>query len=186
MSKMNQEKRAMATSGSNGGQFAKRIHGQGKPMYWLCLSLTLLLADQISKQVVSIALAYEERIPVMPFFAWVHRHNSGAAFSFLADAGGWQRPFFIGLALVFSLVLSYWLWRSPRVMSYRLGLSAIIGGSLGNALDRFRLGYVEDFLDFYYAQGHWPSFNLADVWIVCGAALLIWVDVRGQSGHRRA
>jgi signal peptidase II len=97
----------------------------------------------------------------------------GAAFSFLADVGGWQQPLFIGLALVISILLVYWLWRSPRVLSYRLALSAILGGALGNVADRLRLGYVEDFLDFHYAQWHWPSFNLADVWIFLGVALYL-------------
>ena len=99
--------------------------------------------------------------------------------------GGWQQPLFIGLALVISILLVYWLWRSPRVLSYRLALSAILGGALGNVADRLRLGYVEDFLDFHYAQWHWPSFNLADVWIFLGVALFIWAEIRHQPGSRR-
>ncbi|MCK5531412.1 MAG: signal peptidase II, partial [Halopseudomonas aestusnigri] len=90
-----------------------------------------------------------------------------------------------GLALVISILLVYWLWRSPRVLSYRLALSAILGGALGNVADRLRLGYVEDFLDFHYAQWHWPSFNLADVWIFLGVALFIWAEIRHQPGSRR-
>jgi|TARA_R110002072_G_scaffold222709_1_gene379809 signal peptidase II len=87
--------------------------------------------------------------------------------------------------LVISTLLVYWLWRSPSVLSYRLALSAILGGALGNVADRLRLGYVEDLLDFHYAQWHWPSFNLADVWIVLGAALFIWAEIRHQPGSRR-
>lgn len=78
-------------------------------MYWLWLSLLLLLADQISKYLVRTTLANEESVPIMSFFNWVHRHNTGAAFSFLADAGGWQQPLLIGLALIVSMVLLFWL-----------------------------------------------------------------------------
>ena len=168
-----------------GSQIAEGDYGPSKAMYWLWLSLLMLLADQVSKYLVSATLVYEDSVPVTSFFNWVHRHNTGAAFSFLANADGWQQPFLIGLALVFSLVLLYWLWRSPRVLSYRLALSALLGGALGNAVDRLRLGYVEDFLDFHYAQWHWPSFNLADVWIFLGAALLIWSEIRGQPDSLR-
>lgn len=168
-----------------GRRLAEKAHEPGKAMRWLWLSLLLLLADQGSKYLASSMLMYGESVSATPFFNWVHRHNTGAAFSFLADAGGWQQPFLIGLALVISVLLVYWLWRSPRVLSYRLALSAILGGALGNVADRLRLGYVEDFLDFYYAQWHWPSFNLADVWIVLGAALFIWADMRHQPGSRR-
>ena len=159
---------------------AEKDREPGKITYWLGLSLLLFLVDQLSKYLASFMLPYGESVAVTSFFNWSHRHNSGAAFSFLADAGGWQQPLFIGLALVISVLLVYWLWRSPSVLSYQLALSAILGGALGNAVDRLRLGYVEDFLDFYYAQWHWPSFNLADVWIFLGAALFIWAEVRHQ------
>ncbi|MAM60008.1 MAG: signal peptidase II [Maritimibacter sp.] len=155
----------------------KAMTGSGG-LRWLWLSLVLLLADQGSKYLASTKLAYGESVPVTPFFNWVHWHNTGAAFSFLADAGGWQRPFLIGLALVVSAALVYWLWRAPRLLGYRLGLSSILGGALGNVVDRARLGYVEDYLDFHYAQWHWPAFNLADVWIILGAALLLWAELK--------
>ena len=169
----------------HGRRLAEKAREPGKAMRWLWLSLLLLFADQASKYMASTMLAYGENVPVTPFFNWVHRHNTGAAFSFLADVGGWPQPLFVGLALVISILLVYWLWRSPRVLSYRLALSAILGGALGNAADRLRLGYVEDFLDFHYAQWHWPSFNRADVWIVLGAFLFIWAEIRHQPGSQR-
>lgn len=168
-----------------GSRLAEKAHEPGKAMRWLWLSLLLLFVDQASKYLASTMLAHGESVPAAPFFNWVHRHNTGAAFSFLADVGGWQQPLFIGLALVISILLVYWLWRSPRVLSYRLALSAILGGALGNVADRLRLGYVEDFLDFHYAQWHWPSFNLADVWIFLGVAIFIWAEIRHQPGSRR-
>lgn len=153
-------------------------------MHWLWLSLLLLLLDQASKYAASISIGYGKSVPVTSYFSWVHRHNPGAAFSFLADAGGWQQPFFIGLALAVSAALVYWLWRSPPVVHYRLALSAVLGGALGNVMDRLRFGYVEDFIDFHYLQWHWPSFNLADVWIILGAALLVWTENRAGSCRR--
>ena len=161
-----------------GSRLAEKGREPGKAMRWLWLSLLLLLADQTSKYLASATLAYGESVPVTSFFNWVHRHNTGAAFSILAGAGGWQKPLLVGLTLIISILLVYWLWRSPSVLSCRIALSAILGGALGNVMDRLRLGYVEDFLDFHYAQWHWPSFNLADVWIFLGVALFIWAQAR--------
>lgn len=166
-------------------QAAEQGREPGRAMHWLWLSLLLLLVDQASKYLARVMLAYGENVPVTSFFNWTHRHNPGAAFSFLANAGGWQQTFLIGLALVISVLLVYWLWRSPRILSYRLALSVILGGALGNVMDRLRLGYVEDFLDFHYAHWHWPSFNLADVWIVVGAILFIWTEIRQSPDKRR-
>ncbi|HCI3983641.1 signal peptidase II [Pseudomonas kurunegalensis] len=168
-----------------GSRLAEQDHERKNAMRWLWLSLLLLCVDQASKYTASTMLEYGESVLVTSFFNWVHRHNTGAAFSFLADGGGWQQPLFIGVALLVSILLVYWLWRSPRVLSYRLALSAILGGALGNVADRLRMGYVEDFLDFHYAQWHWPSFNLADVWIVFGAALIIWAEMRHQPDSQR-
>ena len=164
---------------------AEQARGSRKALHWLWLSLLLLGVDQASKYIARSTLAYGESSYVTSFFNWTHRHNPGAAFSFLANAGGWQQPFLIGLALVISVLLVYWLWRSPRILSYRFALSAILGGALGNVMDRLRLGYVEDFLDFHYAHWHWPSFNLADVWIVVGAILFIWTEIRQSPDKRR-
>src|SRR5690606_42139666 len=97
-----------------GSRRAAKPHEPRKAMRWLWLSLLLLFVDQASKYPASTMLAHGESVPAAPFFNWVHRHNTGAAFSFLADVGGWQQPLFIGLALVISILLVYWLWRSPR------------------------------------------------------------------------
>lgn len=145
---------------------------------WLWLSFALLILDQATKYVASTHLNYGDRVYVTGFFNWTHLHNTGAAFSFLADAGGWQQPFLITLALVVSVALVYWLWRTPQGLACRLGLSTLLGGALGNLVDRVLRGHVVDYLDFHYAHWHWPAFNLADVWITTGAALLIWADMK--------
>jgi len=110
--------------------------------------------------------------PLTPFFNLVHFWNTGAAFSFLADAGGWQRYFFIVIALVVSMVLALVL-RKTRANSEALGYSLILGGAVGNLIDRAFRGHVIDYLDFYWQSWHWPAFNLADTSIVGGAAMLI-------------
>lgn len=141
---------------------------------WLGLSLVMLLLDQATKYAASTYLAYGERRAVTEFFSWIHLHNTGAAFSFLADAGGWQRGFLIGVPIVISVMLLGWLWSGGTSKGQAIALSAILGGALGNLTDRLLRGHVVDFLDVHYAQYHWPAFNLADVWITTGAALLIW------------
>ena len=145
---------------------------------WLGLSLALLLVDQAAKYAASTYLDYGERRAVTEFFSWTHLHNTGAAFSFLADAGGWQRAFLIGVAVVISAFLLRWLWRGVTSQGQTIALSAILGGALGNLTDRLLRGHVVDFLDFHYAQYHWPAFNLADVWITTGAALLMWAHAQ--------
>ena len=145
---------------------------------WLGLAIALLLVDQATKYAASTYLNYGERRAVTGFFSWTHLHNTGAAFSFLADAGGWQRTFLIGVAVVISALLLRWLWRGVASQGRQIALSAILGGALGNLTDRLLRGHVVDFLDFHYAQYHWPAFNLADVWITTGAASLMWVHTK--------
>ena len=111
-------------------------------------------------------------IPLTAVFNLVHFWNTGAAFSFLADAGGWQRYFFIVIALIVSMVLALIL-RKPRANSEALGYSLILGGAVGNLIDRAFRGHVIDYLDFYWQSWHWPAFNLADIGIVGGATMLI-------------
>ena len=145
---------------------------------WLWLTFALLVVDQVTKYAASIYLDYGERRAVTEFFNWTLLHNTGAAFSFLADAGGWQRAFLIGVAVVISASLLGWLWRGVTSQGQTIALSAILGGALGNLTDRLLRGHVVDFLDFHYAQYHWPAFNLADVWITTGAALLMWAHAQ--------
>ena len=141
---------------------------------WLGLAALVLIADQITKYVVTRTFSLYESVEVTPFFNLVLVHNRGAAFSFLSNAGGWQRGFFIGIALVASVWIS-WLIRKHRAETiFCLALSLILGGALGNVIDRILFGAVVDFLDFHAYGYHWPAFNVADMGISCGAALLIW------------
>ena len=144
------------------------------PWVWLGLTTIVILLDWYSKQLVSDAL---ELYRPQEVFSWLNitlAHNYGAAFSFLSDAGGWQRWFFIVLASGVSLVLLVWLLRLPRKeWLTALGLSLILGGAIGNLVDRIQLGYVVDFIDVYYKNWHYPAFNVADSAITCGVILLL-------------
>lgn len=142
------------------------------PWRWWTLALAIASADQALKSAIAGSLPVGTVIPLAPFFNLVHFWNTGAAFSFLADAGGWQRYFFIVIALVISMVLALIL-REPRANSEALGYSLILGGAVGNLIDRSLRGHVIDYLDFYWQSWHWPAFNLADIGIVGGAAMLI-------------
>ncbi len=142
---------------------------------WLWLTALIFALDLATKFWVSSTLSLYEVIPVNSFFNIVLAHNSGAAFSFLADAGGWQRWFFTAIALLVSVVIVVWLKRLPvNEKLQAVGLASILGGALGNVFDRIVHGYVVDFLDFHYKSYHWPAFNVADMAIMLGAALLIW------------
>jgi len=125
-------------------------------------------------------LQYGEGIALTSFFNLVHARNTGAAFSFLANEGGWQRFFFIGIATAASILIVYLLRKHAEERGFCLALSLVLGGALGNLIDRVRFGYVVDFLDFYYAGWHFPAFNVADSAISIGAALLIWDSLRSQ------
>lgn len=142
---------------------------------WLGLSALLIVADQWSKAWATASLVYRQSVPVIDgFWNWTLVHNYGAAFSFLSDAGGWQRWFFGSLALVISGVLAVLLARTPRA-DWRTALpfALVIAGALGNLVDRVRFGYVVDFVDWYAGSYHWPAFNVADSAIVVGAVLLV-------------
>lgn len=147
--------------------------GPGFAGYWIALAL--LLADQAAKYWVHEYTPYAWSQPVLGNFNLVHVWNYGAAFSFLADAGGWQRFFFGGVALVVSAWLIFML-RKPLPKPELLGYAVILGGALSNGLDRALRGYVVDFLDFHAWGWHWPAFNFADMGIVCGAVLLVFAS----------
>ncbi|BAN35939.1 lipoprotein signal peptidase [Sulfuricella denitrificans skB26] len=138
------------------------------------LSVVIVLLDQLSKQWVLQSLVFGEVIAVMPSFNLVLAYNSGAAFSFLAGAGGWQRGFFSGVAVVAAVVIVYLLRKHRGERLFSLALAMILGGAIGNLMDRILLGHVVDFLDFYVQGYHWPAFNVADMAITGGAGLLIW------------
>ena len=147
---------------------------------WLALSALLAVLDQLSKYVMTRVLVFGNGIEVTPFFNLALVYNRGAAFSFLSSASGWQRELFIAIALIASGWVVYLLRRYPRQTLFCFALSLILGGAVGNVIDRLLLGVVVDFLDFHLAGYHWPAFNIADSAITCGAALLIWDGLRPQ------
>ena len=141
---------------------------------WLGLSLLAVVLDQLSKLAVSGSMQLYQSIPIMPYFKLTYVHNTGAAFSFLSDAGGWQRWFFAGLAIVISAVITVWLSRLKQHETLlAVALSLVLGGAIGNLIDRLAYGYVIDFLDVYYQSWHWPAFNIADSAITLGVILML-------------
>ena len=149
-------------------------------LIWLILSGLIILFDWISKQWALSSLEYMQPIEVIPgFWNWTLVHNRGAAFSFLASAGGWQQWLFSGLAVIISAVCIVMLKKASR-SDWRtaLPLALIVGGALGNLIDRIRFGYVVDFVHWYYGSFHWPVFNLADSAISIAAVMLIVLSFR--------
>lgn len=146
------------------------------PMYrWLWISLLVIALDQLSKIMADQLLSYAQPVEVMPMFNLTLLYNKGAAFSFLASAGGWQRWFFLVLTLLVSAFIFNWLRKlKPHQLMQMVSLSLILGGALGNLIDRAIYGHVIDFIDVYYQQYHWPAFNIADSAISIGAVLLIY------------
>ena len=154
---------------------------QKSGLIWLVLSLLLFAVDYITKAVVVANMKLYESIEILPIFNFTYMHNYGAAFSFLSDAGGWQRWFFSSIAVVISLLLTYWLKKLPAKNWVICGAySMVIGGAIGNLVDRLVHGYVVDFLHFYYQDWHYPAFNVADIAIVCGAGLLLLDAFTGE------
>ncbi|MEW6676469.1 MAG: signal peptidase II [Pseudomonadota bacterium] len=146
---------------------------------WLWLAGLVLLLDQLTKVwVMDSLVAYQDVIPLTGFFNLVHVHNTGAAFSLFADQPGWQRFFFIVLAGIATVVILYLLKKTRGQPLFNAALALILGGAVGNLIDRVLYGHVIDFLDFYVGTWHWPAFNVADSGITVGAALLIWDSFR--------
>ena len=140
---------------------------------WLGLSAVVVALDLLTKHWIQISLAYGEHVPVTSFFDLVLFHNEGAAFSFLAGAGGWQRFLFSGIAIVASVIIIQLLRKHPERTLFCLGLSLVLGGALGNLYDRVTLGYVVDFIFLHYRTFYWPAFNIADSAISAGVVLLL-------------
>jgi len=140
---------------------------------WFAIALAIVVADQATKWLVLESLAPGQRIAVLPFFDLVLVFNKGASFSFLADAGGWQRPLFIGIAAVAAVVVSVMLVRDPDKRLLCTGLALILGGALGNVWDRIAYGHVVDFVLLHAGGWHWPAFNVADSAISVGAVIVI-------------
>lgn len=144
-------------------------------LVWLALSTVLILLDQWTKHMATTNLVMGESVSFIDgFWSWTLAHNTGAAFSFLANSGEWAHWFFVAMKIAVSLVLAVLLFRMPRSRwKDALPYALIIAGALGNLVDRFRFGFVVDFIEWYYKDYHWPVFNIADSCIVAGAALLI-------------
>ena len=141
---------------------------------WYLLACLIVVIDQLTKYWVSSVFSYGETLELLPVLNLTLVHNLGAAFSFLSDAGGWQRWFFAIVSSVVSIVLVVWLYRlSARQTLLATALALVLGGAVGNLWDRVILGYVIDFVDVHYQQYHWPAFNIADAAITLGAILLI-------------
>jgi signal peptidase II len=154
---------------------ASLMQSRANALSWLALSAAMIALDQLSKWLAVANLQFQQPVSVIPgFWNWTLTHNTGAAFSFLASAGGWQHGFFIALALLISTVLVVGLKRTAR-HEWRTALpfALIIAGALGNVIDRIRFGYVIDFVQWYWKGFYWPVFNVADSCIVVGAMLML-------------
>lgn len=153
---------------------ARRGNTEGLGLiHWLAIALVLVLADQFTKILVIGSFELGEGQAVTGFFNLVRVHNAGAAFSFLAGASGWQRWFFTALGLVAAVVIVWMLRNHPGKRLFCFALACVLGGAVGNVIDRVLYGYVVDFVDFHWAGMHFPAFNVADSAITVGAACLI-------------
>jgi signal peptidase II len=154
-------------------------------LLWLFLLATLVIVlDQVTKALASANLEYGVPNAVFPGFDLLLAHNTGAAFSFFADAGGWQRWGLAGIAVVASIFITVWLLRLPRTqLLLGAALACILGGALGNLYDRVMLGYVVDFISVYYGSWRFATFNIADVALNIGAFLIVIDIFRGKPGH---
>ena len=170
------ERGAAAVPGSNAGR-AER----GGALRWLWCSLAIVIVDQSTKLAAVEMLEPGSSVELLSTLDLVLAYNTGAAFSFLSTAGGWQRWLFIGLALAISAFIFHWLRSLPRHARWLpLALSLILGGALGNVIDRVHIGAVVDFIDFHVGEWHWPAFNVADTAICIGAALLVLSMFRSE------
>ncbi|RUM94651.1 MAG: signal peptidase II [Thiothrix sp.] len=149
---------------------------------WLWLSGLVIMLDQATKLAADRLLTFHSPVTVIPnFFNFTLAYNEGAAFSFLSDVGGWQRWFFTVLAVVVSVVLIFWIKNLSRQERWTAAaLSLILGGAIGNVIDRVLYGHVIDFIQWYYHSFYWPSFNIADSAISVGAAILIFQTLFGH------
>ena len=152
---------------------------------FLWITVAIVIADQVTKYFALKHLMRSE-IAITPFLNFALAFNTGAAFSFLSDAGGWQNLFFVGVAAVVSIIILFMIRRlGANDLQVAVALMLVLGGAIGNVIDRVRYGYVVDFIDVYYRSWHWPTFNIADSAITIGAILLV-MDALGITFRRRA
>ncbi|MBU6504714.1 MAG: lipoprotein signal peptidase [Betaproteobacteria bacterium] len=147
---------------------------------WSLLAAVVALLDQLSKAAVISWMGHQHLVRINDFFDLVLAHNQGAAFSFLADAGGWQRSFFSVIALAAIVFIGILIFRHPSQPRFCFGLTLIMGGALGNLIDRMRWGTVTDFIQWHVAQHYWPAFNLADSAITLGVVVLLWDGLKAR------
>ena len=151
-------------------------------LIWLWLSALVIVIDQVTKRVVDTTMQLYQSIELIPYFQLTYLRNQGAAFSFLSSAGGWQRWFFIGLAVIASVFICFWLKKLNRNQRWEaIAWSLVLGGALGNLIDRILYGYVIDFLDVYVGDWHWPAFNVADSAITVGVVMLLIDSLKPQT-----
>jgi len=148
---------------------------------FLWISLLVVVLDQLTKQAALASLPFHQIVDVLPGFDWYLTFNTGAAFSFLSDAGGWQRWFFTVTTIIISTVILFWIKRVPEDEKMTaVSLCLILGGALGNLIDRIYLGYVIDYIQVWLGSYPWPAFNIADAAISVGAAILILSSFTGS------
>ena len=152
---------------------------------WLLVSLAIVVADLATKAWVSAAFAPGEVLEITPFFNMVLMHNTGAAFSFLAGAGGWQRWFFTAITIAISIAIVVMLRRRQDEIPLAPALALVLGGALGNLWDRLTLGHVVDFVQLHAAGYYWPAFNVADSAITVGVVVLVWDSLRARATPAR-
>ena len=176
VSSVAQPESALSPAGSSRSGQAARSGKRGWFLGWLVLAGLVGGLDQFTKAWVVELFREGERLPVTGFFNLVLLYNPGASFSFLAGAGGWQRWLFAVLAVVISIWLVIMLYRQALDKPQSVAVALILGGAVGNVIDRIRIGAVVDFLDFYVADWHWPAFNVADSAICVGVAFMLWLQ----------
>ena len=153
---------------------------------WTWLAVVVVVLDQLTKYIASTSLEMHTPVAVMPMFNWTLMHNPGAAFSFFSFLIGWQRWFFAIIALVVSVVIVFWLKRLQQHEKWQaIALALILGGAVGNVIDRLSLGYVVDFIQVYYQHWYWPAFNLADSAISVGVALIVIDSIREYRAEKQ-
>lgn len=155
---------------------------KGQLTKWLSISAIVLALDLYTKYLVQQAFEYADKMSITSFFDLVRYHNEGAAFSFLAGAGGWQKWFFTAVAAIASVFILYLLKKHPAEKLFSLGLALVLGGALGNLYDRVTLGYVVDFLSFHINGYYWPAFNVADSAITVGVGILLVDSFTSKKG----
>lgn len=151
---------------------------------WMSLALLVVIIDQLTKAIALSSIPEGASKPALAFMNWVMVYNPGAAFSFLASSGGWQKWFFIAIGIIAALIMIVLIKRHSHQNIFAFSLSMIMGGAIGNVIDRFRYGAVVDFIDVFYQQYHWPAFNMADSAITLGTVLLVIDELRRATRNR--